>query len=617
LNNFGQYLKRFFGVVSEVQKRGRKGVFMKKLMLFTTVLMMVATSAVFGQGLETFDNLGITGSSYQDGTFLGQDGSTWTFWQCRGDLQITGKAITLGRNRTPQAEVYSGTIGGGIGDLNFNYMQAFGTNVNLNVEVNGTVVGNVTTSGQQGVVLNSGTIVVNVSGDFVIRFINVNSGDGQVVIDDVEWTGHGAPPEPTATPTPVPFVPIYDIQFTTDPGGFSPYEGQVVTTSGIVTAQQDDNRNVFIQDGTGAWSGLLLDMPGGMSNTYNPGDELEVTGDVQEYFGMTRLANITEVNVMTVGNTLPAFEILNTADVGVEQWESVLVRVENVTVTDEDLGYGEWEVDDGSGPVRINNTYHDHFPVLNDLYDFVQGPLNFTFSNFKIEPRDANDIDAAPPEPTPTPTPLPTQPCEEQLLLNGDFEQWSNAPDGPPDNWIPDPDISTSQSTDPVYEGTYSAHVVKTTGSRGDLDQLVIYQINPGALYTLSCWVFDENVDSGDRVRAWINWYEFPDGTGYIGQDQTDYSIAQSEWQNLSVTGTAPIDASSAIVRVAFYGATDTEFYVDDTIFFEVCSGTPTPTPEPTATPEPAPIPATGPVGISLLLLAVSALIAMSGLKRR
>jgi len=33
-----------------------------------------------------------------------------------------------------------------------------------------------------------------------------------------------------------------------------------------------------------------------------------------------------------------------------EPWESVLIRFEGATVTDEDIGFGEWTFDDGSGP---------------------------------------------------------------------------------------------------------------------------------------------------------------------------------------------------------------------------------------------------------------------------
>jgi len=171
---------------------------MLKKLLFSLTLIL-ALGFVWGQGLETFDNMPATGSAYGTGTFTGQDGSTWNYVQCRSDVDVTGKSCMLGRNRTPQSNVYSGTISGGIGTLSFNYMQAYSTNVNLNVLVNGNVVGNVTSSGQQNVILNSGTITVNVPGDFVIKFINVNNSDGQVCIDDVTWTAYGGIP-PAALP---------------------------------------------------------------------------------------------------------------------------------------------------------------------------------------------------------------------------------------------------------------------------------------------------------------------------------------------------------------------------------------------------------------------------------
>ncbi|MFO8144544.1 MAG: lamin tail domain-containing protein, partial [Candidatus Syntrophosphaera sp.] len=160
----------------------------KKILLFALSLIFVGLA--WGQGLETFDNMPETGGSYANGTFTGQDGSTWTYVQCRSDYDITGNSCMIGRNRDPQSNVYSGTISGGIGELTFNYMQAFSTNVNLNVLVNDIVVGNVTSSAEQGVIKSSGTITVNVPGDFVIKFINVNNGDGQVCVDDISWTAY-------------------------------------------------------------------------------------------------------------------------------------------------------------------------------------------------------------------------------------------------------------------------------------------------------------------------------------------------------------------------------------------------------------------------------------------
>ncbi|MDA9551506.1 T9SS type A sorting domain-containing protein [Flavobacteriaceae bacterium] len=159
---------------------------MKKLyfLLFTFLI----TSFSFSQGTENFDNFTETGSSYASGTFTGQDGSTWTYVQSRGDQSITDKSIMLGRNRSPQAEVYSGSISGGVGTINFNYQRAFSTNVNLNILVNDVVVGNV--SSTDGTVQNSGTITVNEPGNVVLKFISVNNSDGQVTIDDISWTGY-------------------------------------------------------------------------------------------------------------------------------------------------------------------------------------------------------------------------------------------------------------------------------------------------------------------------------------------------------------------------------------------------------------------------------------------
>jgi hypothetical protein len=178
---------------------------MKKLFLSTAILLVMALINVsYADGLETFENYPETGNSYQDGTFAGLDGSTWEYWQCRGDQPIDAETPCLGKDRTPTAEVTSGTISGGFGTINFDYMQAFSTGVNLDVFVNDILVGNVTSSGEQGVVKNSGDITVDISGDVVITFIQNNSGAGQVSIDNLAYTsfGGGTPdPEPTNYPT--------------------------------------------------------------------------------------------------------------------------------------------------------------------------------------------------------------------------------------------------------------------------------------------------------------------------------------------------------------------------------------------------------------------------------
>src|SRR5690625_3910853 len=172
---------------------------MKKNTFLSLILIAFLGLTGFAQGHETFDNVNLSGTSYGSGTFQGQDGSTWTYVRARGDFEITGQAITLGRigKDDPEAYVESGTIANGIGTLKFSYMQAFGTNVNLKVYVNETLVHTATTDNQKEEVFTTDNIEVNIGGDVVIKFDNPDGG--QVTIDDVIWTAMGDAPTLTIT----------------------------------------------------------------------------------------------------------------------------------------------------------------------------------------------------------------------------------------------------------------------------------------------------------------------------------------------------------------------------------------------------------------------------------
>lgn len=159
---------------------------MKKILLGCALLF---SGLMFAQGHETFDNLDTTGNSYGNGSFIGQGGIEWTYGQCRGDIELNGKAITLGRNRAEPMFLESALIPGGIGTLEFSYMQAFSKDVHMEVYVNNDLIYTATSNDELEVVKSSGTITVEVDGDFVLRF--VNPGDvGQITLDDIIWTAH-------------------------------------------------------------------------------------------------------------------------------------------------------------------------------------------------------------------------------------------------------------------------------------------------------------------------------------------------------------------------------------------------------------------------------------------
>ncbi len=180
---------------------------------------------------------------------------------------------------------------------------------------------------------------------------------------------------------------IYEIQGQVD---VSPFSGQIVITSGIVTGLlPGSSQGYFIQDGEGAWNGIFV-----YDNVNLPavGDKLELVALVVEYYELTELKEVSSFVVVSSGNDLPEPTLLSTANVNQEAYEGVFVQVENATCTNEDYGYGMWEVNDGSGATLIhNNASYTYTPVPSTAYN-VKGVLNYTFSEWKVELRMEGDV---------------------------------------------------------------------------------------------------------------------------------------------------------------------------------------------------------------------------------
>jgi hypothetical protein len=187
---------------------------MKSLLLFNTLCIIALSLQIAnGQGFENFNNYIGTSGHYHNGSFIGQDGSMWTYKQCRNDRPIISPSPCLGKARDTLARICSGTIHNGCGTLSFDYKQGYSTAVNLDVYVNNIKVCNVISPGGSGdtsIVHTSGPVSVNLPGDFFFEFIQSDStGSGQVTIDNIEWTCDTAFPEPSDYPTNFTAIPGY------------------------------------------------------------------------------------------------------------------------------------------------------------------------------------------------------------------------------------------------------------------------------------------------------------------------------------------------------------------------------------------------------------------------
>jgi len=165
----------------------------------------------------------------------------------------------------------------------------------------------------------------------------------------------------------------------------SPYADQFVTTVGLVTAA--NNNGFYLQDCEGAWCGIwVLDF--GEANA-SIGDEIEVTGQVEEYFNLTEIKIMSSIggssNILSSNNELYNPTLISAVS---EEFESVLVKAAG-TCTELPNEYGEWSL---SG-ITIDDYLYDGFtPMLNSDYT-ITGPLNYAYSLFRINPRSASDIE--------------------------------------------------------------------------------------------------------------------------------------------------------------------------------------------------------------------------------
>ncbi len=198
-------------------------------------------------------------------------------------------------------------------------------------------------------------------------------GPEDIVLDVVCWA--------SCVPC-IDFVTIYDIQGQAEA---TPFAGQVIETTGVVTATGGSKH--FIQDGSGAWNGIYI-YDG--DNTYTVGDHINIVAEATEYYGLTELINVSSIVVNSSENPLPESVVLTTAEVNTEDYEGVLVTTVGAC-DNEANNYGEWSLNDGSGTAWTDDIFFAFVPVLGAEYG-VTGPLTYSYENYKILPRDESDV---------------------------------------------------------------------------------------------------------------------------------------------------------------------------------------------------------------------------------
>jgi len=210
--------------------------------------------------------------------------------------------------------------------------------------------------------------------------------------NSVDFAVFGSPTPGEANQYPPPLArSIYQIQYTTDPSGDSPYKDSTVVTSGIVTVGSKvfSSGGFYLQDGDGAWNGILVYHN---ADSVGQGDSVTVTGKVAEYSGKTEIKDVIELIINNSDNLLPNAVLITPGEVDTsEAYEGVLVKVVSVVVVDTMDEFGEWKIAGSDTCIVDDEGQYTYVPSLGDTLN-VTGIVNYSHGNFKIEPRYDADI---------------------------------------------------------------------------------------------------------------------------------------------------------------------------------------------------------------------------------
>ncbi len=193
---------------------------------------------------------------------------------------------------------------------------------------------------------------------------------------------------------------IFAIQNGTIPVGTT-----VTVTDVVVTAA--NNMGAFVQEQAGGPQSGLYVFFGGNGPATAPaiGSVVSVTGTVAEYedSGSAGLGSITQIDMSgggtwtDLGSTAtPVVTTLTSADLAAdfETYEGVLIKVQNasdLTVDNPDLGYGEWSfVDDG---LIVDDKFFSFNVAAGDTFGSITGVLDWSYGNYKIQPRMMSDLE--------------------------------------------------------------------------------------------------------------------------------------------------------------------------------------------------------------------------------
>ena len=196
-------------------------------------------------------------------------------------------------------------------------------------------------------------------------------------------------------------VTIYDVQG----NKFAP--DTVVTIKGVIvtspTKIKDGKGTLFVEEPAGGeFSGIALYLYDEVAAALDapPGSVVDLTGKYTEFFDNSQIVIMAPGDIEVVGTAeVPAPAVVPASDIATagpkaENYEGVLVEIDDAVVTTPNVDIGQFEVEGGA---RVSDYFlfdlgQSPKPMQGDTYAAIVGPLLYSFDQFQIAPRSLADL---------------------------------------------------------------------------------------------------------------------------------------------------------------------------------------------------------------------------------
>jgi len=196
-------------------------------------------------------------------------------------------------------------------------------------------------------------------------------------------------------------VTIFQIQFTTDEGRDntfpSKYAGKAVTVEGIVAATGYKGGGFFISEPAGgAWRSIFIRST---NTNIKQGDKVVVRGTVDEYYGMTCIADVKNISIIDSHRPVPFANLITSGQITTaeqaESYECTLVKVQNTTCVQNQMGSSKFMINDGSGQCSISDNITTE-PAKQyksgAQFNSLTGIVCYAYGDYTINPRSRADV---------------------------------------------------------------------------------------------------------------------------------------------------------------------------------------------------------------------------------